>query len=376
MPAEIRNPKRSRRIGYRSSRVKALVAGLLLLPAGAAAEDTDWIGRSYESTLAQFAGGQRDAAFEQLQELEDRAVKGGAGDQLLAAEKRVIADIAGRDPQALPALVLLHHDAFVSYRKRQRLQLASHALRMVVEISASPEMKAADLPVKRVASLAMTSLAGVAVLLNPPDAVELLRRSIDLDPVNTDALLAIGTIYEKYGNYAEAVGALQRRVTIGPDAEARLRLGINLRRTDRDPEAEPLLADLARSSAPEEEWVAILASQELASLLADQNRLGDAVSRLREAAGRHLGNGSLRIQLSYLLDRSGNPAAALEAAEDAAERVDAAGVGPNRAPDPRLIYNRWPQRAFDDAEAGMRQSAEPQLPRLAMALSAARGAGG
>lgn len=352
------------------------MAGLFFLPAAAAAQDTDWIGRSYESTLAQFAGGQRDAAFAALQELENRAVKGGASDQLIAAEKRVIAEIATRDPQALPALVLLHHDAFVSYRKRQRLQLASHALRMVVEISASPEMKAAGLPVKRVASLAMTSLAGVAVLLNPPDAIELLRRSIELDPANTDALLAAGAIYEKYGNYAEAVSALQRRVTIGPDAEARLRLAINLRRTGRDLEAEPLLADLARPNAAEEQWVAILASQELANLLADHNRLGDAVARLREAAARHSGNGSLRIQLSYLLDRSGDPAAALDAAEDAARRVDAAGVGPNGAPDPRLIYNRWPQHAFDGAESGMRQSAEPELPRLAMALGAVRGAGG
>lgn len=377
MPAESRTPKRPRRIGYRSARVKAWVASLALLPLAAAAQDTGWIGHAYENTLAQFAGGQRDAAFTALQELENRAVKGGAGDELVAAEKRVIADIAAHDPQALPALVLLHHDAFLSYRKRQRLQLASHALRMVVEIAASPEMKAADPPVKRVASLSMTSLAGVAVLLNPPDAIELLRRSIELDPLNGDALLALGSIYEKYGNYAEAVDVLQRRAALGPSPEARLRLAVNLRRTGRNAEAEPLLSTLARSSAPEDEWVAILASQELANLLADQNRLGDAVTRLREAAAGHPGNGSLRIQLSYFLDRSGDPAAALDAAEDAAKRVDVADAGPKSTEaDPRLVYNRWPKRVFDDADAGMRKAAEPQVPRLAMALGAARGAGG
>jgi tetratricopeptide (TPR) repeat protein len=211
------------------------------------------------------------------------------------------------------------------------------------------------------------------VQLNPPDAVELLRRAIDLDPLDAGALLAVGAIYEKYGNYGEAVGALKRRVAIAPSAEARLRLAINLRRTGDAAGAQTLLAALAAAVEPADEWTAILASQELASLLGDLGRTADAVALLRRAVERHPLDGTLRIQLSLMLEKSGHPGDALAAAQGAARLADAGAAVPLN---PRVIYNRWPQHAFADAAAGMRDGVEPQLARLALALGVGRGAGG
>jgi tetratricopeptide (TPR) repeat protein len=370
---------RPRRIGHASAGVKVAVAGLAaLLAQGAAAQDEEWIGRSYRSVLTHFAGGQTESAYRELLTIESRQADSGAGEGLLQAERRVINEVAGRDPQALPALVLLHHEAFLRYRQAGRLRLAAHALRVVVETTASSEMRSAPMPVRRAAGLAMTSLAGAVVGLNLPDAVELLRRAIDLDPLDPYALLAFGAIHEKLGSYPEAVGALQRCLAIAPTGESRLRLAINLRRTGAGAAAEPLLAETARGSAKDGEWIAVLASQELAALLAEQGRPGDAVARLREAITRHPGDGTLRIQLSYLLERSGDPAAALAVAEEAARRAVPAEGAPNgtQAPSPRLLYNRWPRHVFEEAATAMRASAEPQVPRLAPALGAGRGAGG
>ena len=374
MLRDIRSKNRPRRIGHASARVKIALAGLLALAAlPAAGEDGDWVGRSYESALQRFAGGQTDTAFDLLRDIENRQTEAGKGEELLAAERRVIADLGERDVQALAGIVLLHHDAFLRYRKAQRLRLAAHALRVVIETTASPQMRAAPPPIKRVASLALTSLAGTAVQLNPPDAAELLRRAIDLDPLDAGALLAVGAIYEKYGNYGEAVGALKRRVAIDPSAEARLRLAVNLRRTGDTAGAETLLAALAASTEPADEWTEILAGQELASLLGDLGRTADAVALLRQAVERHPLDGTLRIQLSLMLEKSGHPGDALAAAEGAARLVDAGAAAPLN---PRVLYNRWPQHAFADAAAEMREGVEPQLERLAQALGIARGAGG
>lgn len=374
MLRDIRPKNRPRRIGHASARVKSALAGLLLFAAvPAAGADGDWVGRSYEAALQRFARGQSDAAFELLRDIENRQTEAGKGEDLLAAERRVIAELGERDVEALAGIVLLHHDAFLRYRKAQRLRLAAHALRVVIDTTASPQMRAAPLPIKRVASLALTSLAGTAVQLNPPDAAELLRRAIDLDPLDANALLAVGAIYEKYGNYGEAVGALQRRVAIAPSAEARLRLAINLRRTGDTAAAEPLLATLAATTEPADGWAATLASQELASLLGDLGRTADAVAHLRQAVERHPLDGTLRVQLSLMLEKSGHPGDALAAAEEAARLVDAGGAAPLN---PRVLYNRWPQHAFDDAATAMRQGVEPQLARLALALGVARGAGG
>jgi tetratricopeptide (TPR) repeat protein len=372
---DIRTKNRPRRIGHASSRVK-IALGTLLLLAGppAAAEDDAWVGRSYATALQRFAGGQADAAFELLRDIETRQIEAGKGEDLLAAERRVIGEIGERDAQALPGLILLHHDAFLRYRKGQRLRLAAHALRVVIETAASPQMRAAPPPIKRVASFALTSLAGTAVQLNPPDAAELLRRAIDLDPLDDHALLALAAVYEKYGNYGEAVGALKRCVAAAPSAEARLRLAINLRRTGDNPAAELLLAELATAPDPADDWAAILAGQELASLLGEAGRTADAVARLRQAVARHPRDGTLRMQLSFMLDKSGHPGDALAAAEDAARLVEA--VGSSAPINPRVLYNRWPQHAFDAAAVAMRQGAEPQLDRLALALGSPRGTGG
>lgn len=328
--------------------------------------------RAYESVLNRYAQGQRDAAFTALSELENRQVEAGAADSLLAAELQVIATLSRRDPQALPALVLLHHDAFQRYRRAHKLRLAAHALKVVVETAASAEIRSAGMTVRRVTGLAMTSMAGTAVDLNPPDAVELLRRATDLDPSEGHALLALGAIYEKFGRYGEAVDVLKRRVTIDATPEARLRLAVNLQRTGDSQAAESSYAAL---TGEHEEWVAILASQELATLLGEQGRTGEAVERLRAAVRRHPAERLLHLQLAFWLDRAGDRAGALAEAEAAALDLPAeADAKATMAP--RRMYNRWPQDAFTEAEALMRQTAEPQLPRLAVALGTVSGTGG
>ncbi len=328
--------------------------------------------QAYEGVLNRYAEGQREAAFAALSELETRQLEAGAGDALLEAERQVIASVSRHDPQALPVLVLLHHDAFHEYRRVGKLRLAAHALRVVVDTAGSSEIRSAGMAVRRVSSLALTSLSGVTVDIHASDAIELLRRAIDLDPTNGHALLAQAAIYEKLGYYGEAVGLLRRRMAIAPTPETRLRLAVNLQRTGDSRNAQ---AHFVALSAEQEGWVAILASQELSSLLGEQGRTREAIARLRTAVERHPDERLLRIQLAYWLERAGDHGAALGEAEAAAV-VNPAASENTAALAPRRIYNRWPQHAFSQAEALMRQTAEPQLPRLAAALGTLAGTGG
>ena len=362
---------RPRRIGHALPGVKAALLTALLLAPSAAGEEQDWVARAYESALTRYAQGQHETAFTALEDLENRQVAAGAGDSLRAAERRIMAGLARREPAAVPALLLLHHDAYLRYRAASRHQLAAHALQLLLETAESAEVRGAPMAVRRVAGLALTSLAELAIDLSPTDALELLRRSTDLDPRSAPALLLAGAIHEKHGRYAEAIGALRRRVEIEPSPEARLRLAINLRRTGDVTAATQMLGELEQA-APD--WVAVLASQELAGILADQGRWREAARRVEAALGRHPSDGTLPIQWVYFLERAGEPAAALRRAEQAA-RAASSAPAPGEGT-PRVRYNRWPKQAFAEAAARLRQDAEPQLPRLAAALAAPSGTGG
>jgi len=362
---------RPRRIGQAPPGVKAaLLIASLLAPSAAGAEQ-DWVARAYESALTHYAQGRHDAAFTTLEELENRQVAAGAGESLRGAERRIMAGLAAREPDAVPALILLHHDAFLRYREARGHQLAAHALQLLLETAESSEVRGAPMPVRRVAALALTSLAAVVIDISPADALELLRRSTDLDPLSSPALLVAGVIHEKHGRYAEAIAALQRRVAIDPSPEARLRLAINLRRTGDLASAATMLGRLEQE---EPGWIAVLASQEMGGILAEQGRWREAARRVEGALARHPHDGSLSIQLVYFLERAGEPAAALRTAERAARAEDTAAAPSEGTP--RVRYNRWPKQAFAEAEARMRQQAEPQLPRLAAALAVSSGTGG
>ena len=137
---------------------------------------------------------------------------------------------------------------------------------------------------KLVASRLLTSLGGLLLQsAQQLPAAEMFQKGIELDGRNIAALLALSTVYEKNAQAETAVKLLRQTLEVEPaNAEARLRLALNLKRLDQDAEARKLLAGLTADKEPS--WVTPLAYQELARMEADRKKgTAEAEKVLRQA---------------------------------------------------------------------------------------------
>jgi len=349
----------------------ALIAASLPGPAGAQPFDADQAAAAYRDVLRLAAQGSRQNALAALAELEQRAVARGeptAVDRLWRVKLGVIRDLAPERIEILVPILHLHLEACRAYRERRLFGLASHSRTMAEELADAYVRRSAAPDASRVASLALTTLAGQALEVQASQsAASLLSRALALDSRNGEALLALATIEEKVGNYEAAARRLRQLLEVVPGhPEARLRLALSLRRLEQMREAEMLLAGLL---AEETEWIALVAAEELADLFADHGREAEAMAALRAAVARFPANQRLHVRLSFLEERGRDPGSALAAAE----RVLTLSGADESA---RLRYDRWPRAAFVASGAQLEAAARERLTLLAQALSTSQGAVG
>jgi len=336
--------------------------------------DIPQIQAAYRKVLSRWAGGGGDTLGD-LATLETGVVgaDGSGLSRLFKAEAQVVRELEERQPDVLLPVLVLHHDTYAAYRGRNNPYLSVHARNMVQTVA---EIYAGHDPshgegAATAAARVLVSLGGFLQEASLPGfSANLYARALELDPKNPVALLGLGALFEKSGKYETAAGYLTRLVEAYPDdTEGRLRLALCLARSGKPEEGrkrlEALLSDesAARSAAGPGGWVADLASQELAAAYAEQGECAKARAVLERAVERFPGDARLYVQLASVLERLGQPGAALEAAGKAV------ALPPERGDSSRFRYNRFSPDSLERLRTALHETADARLAALSQALA-------
>lgn len=328
------------------------------------------IQESYRKILAGWSAGEGQKAPDELIALETAVIQDGEPKTrklLLQAEQEVIHQVGAADIEVLVPIAMLHHESYrrlVHQGARGRAMALSHARSMTRDLAILYRDQSGSEGAALVSSRLLTSLGGMLLsAAQQLPAAEMFQQAIELDGRNVTALLALAAIYEKNAQTESAVKLLLRALQVDINhPEARLRLGINLKRQGKEREARTILEKLA---AEEEFWLSALAYQELAQLHREQDRSAEAEKVLRRALQAYPDDPRFYIQLAALLDRRGAAREATELVEKVLsappQRVSASG---------RYLYNQFPPDAFTEARAFLEENSRSRLPVLAQALNA------
>ncbi len=267
---------------------------------------------AYLEVLRQLATtGDLDAAAELLGELEHGLANLHSGLQrLLRRELDVARRLAGREPEILPALMMLHHQAYLAHSRRGRFPLAGHSTRVVRALGELMVDRRQPEESQALAAGILTSLAehGHRKRMFVPGRL-LLEDALEMEPGNQAALLLLAVNYEWFGRYEEAGRLLERLVRVAAtNSEARVRLGIMRSRTGDAERAERDFRHILREGAPD--WLLSLAYQALAELMSADERHAEAVELLREGRARLASDQALHLLSAHALDRAGRSAEA------------------------------------------------------------------
>jgi tetratricopeptide (TPR) repeat protein len=329
----------------------------------------------YRKILTDWSTGQTDRAPDELIELETTvAVDTDARTHktLLKAEQEVIHQVGQADIEVLVPIAVLHHEA---YRRLLARGGRGHALAMVHTRNMAKDLallyheQSGSEGAALVASRLLTSLGGLLLQsAQQLPAAEMFQKAIELDGHNVPALLALSTVYEKNARAESAVKLLRQVLTVDPvNAEARLRLALNLKRLEQTAESQKLLEGLAADKEPS--WVTPLAYQELARLAGDRGKSSEAEKVLRQAVERFPGDLRLCIQLAAVLDRRGAPGEATALIEKA---LGSSGTSAKTSDvsTARYLYNAVRADEFAPTRTYLDESSKSRLQMLAQALNA------
>ena len=337
----------------------------------------------YRKILTDWSTGQSDRAPDELIELETTvAVDTDARTHktLLKAEQEIIHQVGQTDIEVLVPIAVLHHEA---YRRLLARGGRGHALAMIHTRNMAKDLallyqeQSGAEGAALVASRLLTSLGGLLLqAAQQLPAAGMFQKAIEMDGHNIPALLALATVYEKNAQTESAVKLLRQALTIEPaNAEARLRLALNLKRLDQTAESQKLLEGLTAEKEPS--WITPLAYQELARLASGRGKSAEAEKVLRQAVERFPEDLRLRIQLAAVLDRRGAAGEATALIEKALElsRTSAspgAGIGAKtgEVSSARYLYNAVRVDEFAQTRTFLDESARSRFQTLAQALSA------
>jgi thioredoxin-like negative regulator of GroEL len=294
---------------------------------------------AYMEVLRMWSEGEVVNARRQLAELEYplRASESARSwRQLVTVERLTALTLAKNRPLSLMAVGLLHRDMHSWYLARGETLLAQHSWRMAAMIArVAPSIDGWDRSVDFSECLLLDLASRLAGAGDRHSARQLLETTSEIAPDSAPALLGLGALSERSGFPDEAVEELKKLYKKHPEhAEGRLRLAVNRARVGEKNAAEELFRGLLEPSSPL--WIRTIAHQELARLLIDEGRIGEAERRLREGVAQIPGNQRLQILLAHCIDRADRPGEA----GAVVDRIEMQGSQKNTSP--RYRYSAWP----------------------------------
>ena len=179
-------------------------------------------------------------------------------------------------------------------------------------------------------------------------------------------MLSLGFSFERTSDYVEASAEYQRLVNLLPSFdEGRLRLAINLIRTNQSGTGKKLLTGLLQDDA--RPWIQDIAAQELVRLLIRKGQGSEAEREARAALERFPDNQRLWILLAAILEQSDRLGETIEIVADLPPA--------SRGVSPRARYAEWPALGVEASQARLTAQAAEAAPSLKMILEAQGGAG-
>lgn len=350
---------------FRSAARLAWFIPLVLAAPGwpvAAAEIVEEVRHGYPRVLGLWAAGDNEAALESLAELEERLVgpeyKPDDIDKLWRAKLGVLRDMLGVvGPDVVVPIMMLHHDAYLSYRDSEEPVLAAHSRVMAEELANFYAHRKDDPAARGVAGSLLTSLGGY--LQHGwawHHSAELFAQATEMWTESDAAHLGLGALYERRAEYTEATEQFREALAINPEnLEAQLRLGVCLRRAGDLAGARRTFEPLLASGAPV--WVELVAIEELAEIRASQGDSPEAL--LREAIARYPRNSRLRVQLAHWLDKNGRGPEGDGLLEEALLAFEP------EPESPRYHYSRWPAERLEAIRLTLREAVARLQPLLA-----------
>ncbi len=318
--------------------------------------------RAYIDMLREFAAsGDVEAASRELCELEKKLGRVQTGlHALLRVEVEVARRLAATEPEILPALMLLHHQAYLEHLRREQYPLAGHSGRAVKALAELLVDRSGGEESRRLASDILTSLAeyGHRNRMLVPSQL-LLRSALEMNPRNEDALLLLAVNYEWLGRYEEATRRLEQILeSQATNSEAKLRLAIMRRRHGDLERAERDLRRILREGAPP--WLLSLTYQALVRLLREQERDAEALELLSRARDRLGPDQRLQLLEALAFERTGRPDEARQRLREL--RIEAT------APSPRYRYGQSLTSPLASLREGVARGVAVRLPLLTRAF--------
>ncbi len=315
----------------------------------------------YRNVLGELASGDLDDAVDHLMDLEMRYVSPRLGlKELFKAESGLLKPIAQRQPELLLPIIMMHHEASTRYRDRRIWFLSNHSREVARVLTESYAANAQGQGSQIIASRALTSLGGLLQEYMTSTfcrCTELYDKALALDQGNQAALLGMGTVMEKTGDYMEALyyfGELTKRHP--KDLEGQLRYALNLERVRGTRDGTEALRQITRETG--DAWPIVLAYQELIRIHLDDEAYPAAEPLLEEARARFPSDQRLALQQSLLYERT------RRSADSNRVLAEIEATSRQAAPSPRLLYNRWPDEVMRKLRADLRQHAENRLEPL------------
>jgi len=321
--------------------------------------------RAYLSALELLATGDAPGARRAVAELEREAAAADPAKgltELRKIEVKAASRLEKRVPRSLPPVVLLHRELYRTYTAYRESTLATHAWQLTAELAemvakGPPEVVPEGFAPGVLVSLASDLTDGAATTA----AASLLERALHIDSRYEPALLGLAALQERTGHRGDAVDTLRRLVNVAPDhAEGRLRLGVDLAHLGRRGAAAKVLGELVTGSPPD--WIRAVATQELARVQIADGKLGRARATLLAGIERQPENQRLKILLALVEDLGGSSA---EAARTVARVEENAG---RRFDTPRMRYSQWPDLGLFEIRTRLERVADERREDLREAL--------
>jgi tetratricopeptide (TPR) repeat protein len=244
---------------------------------------------------------------------------------------------------------VLYGELIDEYRRLQLEPLSEHAIRLSTQLAEQIARRARSSEERRRAANLLTSLSGYLLYSQRLGKTEeLLELAVKEDPGNAAALMALAATREQRGDSVAALEVLESLLAVSPDdGEGRLRWGVNLARTGKHSEsAESLRLLLAVES---DDWIAQVATQELARALTALGESEQAIQILQSASEKWPEQPSMRIQLGWILDRVQESALAGEWLSDLAKDA------PQAAESARYRYLKWYEEGLEEVRRSLKE---------------------